>query len=74
MRFDPADMDIVLQGIEVCRRGLAADFEEAALQRKLNESEIDIGIVLNGRGREQACFFTCDLTEGYVVENSAYST
>jgi glutamate N-acetyltransferase / amino-acid N-acetyltransferase len=70
--FDPGDIDIQLQGTTVCRRGLAAEYDEAELKQKLDESKVDIRIVLAGRGKGEARFFTCDLTEGYIQINGSY--
>jgi glutamate N-acetyltransferase / amino-acid N-acetyltransferase len=70
--FDPSDVDIYLQELLVCRRGVAADFDEAELKRKLAQAEVHIRVVLNGRGKSQARFFTCDLTEEYVKINASY--
>jgi glutamate N-acetyltransferase/amino-acid N-acetyltransferase len=72
--FDPRDVDIFLQQMQVCRRGLAADFDESQLSAKLNDSEVHVRIVLNGRGKGKARFFTCDLTEGYIRINGSYRT
>ncbi len=72
--FDPRDVDVFLQQTEVCRRGLAADFDESELSAKLDEPEVHINIVLNGRGKGQARFFTCDFTEGYIRINGSYRT
>jgi glutamate N-acetyltransferase/amino-acid N-acetyltransferase len=72
--FDPSDVDIYLQELLVCRCGLAADFDEAELKRKLNVSHVHIRIVLNGRGKCRDRFFTCDLTEDYVKINASYRT
>jgi glutamate N-acetyltransferase / amino-acid N-acetyltransferase len=72
--FDSSDVDIYLQEVPVCRHGLAANFDEAELKRKLDEAEVHIRIVLNGRGKSQAHFFTCDLTEEYVKINASYRT
>ena len=72
--FDPAKIDIYLQSIHVCHAGLACDFAEQELKQKLDESEVRIRIVLNGRGKAQARFFTCDLTEGYIQINASYRT
>src|SRR5207249_2632789 len=67
VEFDPANVDIYLQHVLVCQRGVAAEFNEAELKRRLNEAEIEINIVLRGRrSKAEARFFTCDLTEGYV--------
>lgn len=72
--FDPSDVDIYLQDLLVCRRGLAADFDEGELKRKLDEPEVHIRVSLNGRGKSEARFFTCDLTEDYVKINASYRT
>ncbi len=72
--FNPADVDIFLQRTEVCRGGLAAEFDESHLKAKLDEAEVSIRVVLNGRGKAEARFFTCDLTEGYIQINGSYRT
>ncbi len=72
--FDPARVDIHFQGVCVCRRGLAARFSEAALQRRLDEPECLIRFVIRGRGRGETRFWTCDLTHGYIDINASYRT
>lgn len=72
--FDPGKIDIYLQGVLVCRGGLAADFDETTLKSKLDEPEVHIRLVLNGKGKGEARFFTCDLTEGYIQINGSYRT
>jgi glutamate N-acetyltransferase / amino-acid N-acetyltransferase len=72
--FDPSKVDIHLQRELVCKDGLAADFNEAAMKKKLDESEVRIRVTLNGSGKQQARFFTCDLTEGYIEINGSYRT
>jgi glutamate N-acetyltransferase / amino-acid N-acetyltransferase len=72
--FDPSDMDIDLQDVPVCRGGIAATFDEAALKRKLNQPEVRIRVALNGKGKAEARFFTCDLTEDYIKINASYRT
>lgn len=72
--FDPNRVDIFLQDVQVCRRGLAADFDESSLKQKLDESQISIRVLLKGRGKGEARFFTCDLTEGYIQINGSYRT
>ena len=74
VNFDPRKVDIFLQRVLVCKAGLAADFDEAELKQKLDEPEVHIRIVLNGSGKSQARFFTCDLTEGYIQINGSYRT
>jgi glutamate N-acetyltransferase / amino-acid N-acetyltransferase len=72
--FDPSEIDIYLQGTQVCRHGLAAEYHEPELKRRLDEPEVEIRIVLQGRGKAEARFFTCDLTEGYIQINGSYRT
>ncbi|MBI4875604.1 MAG: bifunctional glutamate N-acetyltransferase/amino-acid acetyltransferase ArgJ [Acidobacteria bacterium] len=72
--FDPAKVDISLQGIPVCRNGLAARFDEAALAQKLKASACRIRFLIQGPGRGEARFWTCDLTKGYIDINASYRT
>ena len=37
--FDPSKVDIHLQGVLVCQAGVAADFSESELKKKLDEKE-----------------------------------
>jgi glutamate N-acetyltransferase/amino-acid N-acetyltransferase len=67
-------VDIDLHGVPVCRAGLAADFSEADLKKKLDEKECLIQVVLHGRGTGNARFWTCDLTEKYIEINASYRT
>ncbi len=72
--FDPRRADIDMQGIAVCRGGVAADFSEDELKKKLDDAECSIQFTLRGRGRGQTRFWTCDLTEEYIRINASYRT
>ena len=72
--FDPAKADVFMQGITVCRGGVAAPFSEEQLKRKLDAAECEIRLVLRGKGKGSARFWTCDLTEGYIRINASYRT
>lgn len=72
--LDPSKVEIDLQGVPVCRAGLAADFSEPDLKKKLDETECLIRVVIQGRGRGAARFWTCDLTEKYIEINASYRT
>lgn len=74
VNFNSQNIDIHLQNVPVCHAGVAAQFDEAALRRKLEQREVQIQIALGGRGKAQARFFTCDLTEGYIQINGSYRT
>lgn len=72
--FDPAKTDIRLQQVLVCRGGLAADFDEPELKRKLDASECEIRVTIRGKGKGSSRFWTCDFTEGYIRINASYRT
>jgi glutamate N-acetyltransferase/amino-acid N-acetyltransferase len=72
--FDPADIDIRFQQTLVCRKGLAAEYDEPALKAKLDAPEVEIEILNRREGKGEARFFTCDLTEGYIQINGSYRT
>jgi glutamate N-acetyltransferase/amino-acid N-acetyltransferase len=82
--FDPLKTDIHLQGVLVCRGGLAAPFSEPELKKKLDAVECEIRVTVRGKGargkdaraqeKGSARFWTCDLTEGYIRINASYRT
>jgi len=72
--FNPGAVDIYLQGVLVCRRGLAAEFDEPALKRQLDARECHILFRIGGPGRGSSRFWTCDLTHGYIDINASYRT
>jgi len=72
--FDPAKADIFLQGVPVCRGGLAAPFDEPELKTRLDARDCEIRLVLRGKGKGAARFWTCDFTEGYIRINASYRT
>jgi glutamate N-acetyltransferase/amino-acid N-acetyltransferase len=72
--FDPRRTDIHMQGVAVCRAGLAAPFSEAELKAKLDAPDCEIRLAVRGKGKGRARFWTCDLTEGYIRINASYRT
>jgi glutamate N-acetyltransferase/amino-acid N-acetyltransferase len=72
--FDPSKTDIHLQGVLVCRGGLAAPFSEAELKQKLDAPDCEIRFTIRGKGKGTARFWTCDFTEGYIRINASYRT
>jgi glutamate N-acetyltransferase/amino-acid N-acetyltransferase len=72
--FDPARTDIHMQGVAVCKSGLAAPFSEQELKKKLDAPDCDIRVAVKGKGKGEARFWTCDLTEGYIRINASYRT
>lgn len=74
IKFDPSKADVYLQGMRVCKGGLAAKYSEEILTKKLDEPECTIRLVLNGSGKGSARMWTCDFTEGYIKINGSYRT
>ena len=72
--FDPRKVDILFQGMPVCKAGLAVDFDEAALIAKLKAPEVRIEFRMKGGGKAKTRFWTCDFTEGYIRINGSYRT
>jgi glutamate N-acetyltransferase / amino-acid N-acetyltransferase len=68
--FDPADLDVAMNGVWVCRKSTPA--EDPALV-DLTPREVSVTIDLKS-GAERATVWTNDLTHAYVHENSAYSS
>lgn len=72
--FDPSKTDISMQGVVVCRGGVAAPFSEPDLKAKLDAPDCEIRVTIRGKGRGAARFWTCDLTEDYIRINASYRT
>jgi len=72
--FDPSKVDIYIQRVPVCRSGVACEFDEAELKEKLHSSNCVIRFVIQGKGKGETSFYTCDLTEGYIRINASYRT
>lgn len=72
--IDPTKVAITLQGVPVCRKGVALDFNESSLGYAMGANrEVRVDVSL-GRGKKKAVFWTCDLTEGYIRINASYRT
>ena len=68
--FDPADLDVALNGVWVCRDSGPG---EPATSVSLEDRAVSVTIDLKS-GPETATVWTNDLTHAYVHENSAYSS
>jgi glutamate N-acetyltransferase / amino-acid N-acetyltransferase len=68
--FDPADLDVAMNGVWVCRASTPAD-DPAGVD--LSGREVTVTVDLKAGG-ERATIWTNDLTHAYVHENSAYSS
>ena len=69
-QFDPADLDVAMNGVWVCRQSTPAE-DPASVD--LTGREVSVTIDLKA-GDALATVWTNDLTHAYVHENSAYSS
>jgi glutamate N-acetyltransferase/amino-acid N-acetyltransferase len=69
-QFDPADLDVAMNGVWVCRGSGPAE-DPAGID--LSPRQVTVTIDLKS-GSERATVWTNDLTHAYVHENSAYSS
>ena len=68
--FEPDDLDVAINGVQVCRGGAAGDDRNLV---DLTGRHVSIAIDLHA-GDAAATIWTTDLSHAYVEENSAYST
>jgi glutamate N-acetyltransferase/amino-acid N-acetyltransferase len=68
--FEPDEIDVAINGVQVCRGGAAGDAREGV---DLTGRGVHILVDLN-TGDQAATIWTNDLSHAYVEENSAYST
>ena len=68
--FDPAELDVTVNGVMVCRDGGIGDSRDGV---DLGPRAVDLVVDLKA-GSETATIWTNDLTHAYVHENSAYSS
>jgi glutamate N-acetyltransferase/amino-acid N-acetyltransferase len=68
--FDPADLDVALNGVWVCRNSGPGESPDSI---DLEARAVSVTIDLKS-GTESGTIWTNDLTQAYVHENSAYSS
>ena len=73
VRFDPAQTEIHIAGITVCRHGIEVPFNERQAHLRMLAKFIPIRVDLRG-GRGAARVWTCDFTGEYVRINASYRT
>ncbi|MEG3594524.1 MAG: bifunctional glutamate N-acetyltransferase/amino-acid acetyltransferase ArgJ [Chloroflexota bacterium] len=73
IKINEAKIDIYINEIQIVHEGQTISFFKDAVVSAMNAPEVKFGISLN-MGDASATAWGCDLTEEYVVFNSAYST
>ncbi|KGM13014.1 bifunctional glutamate N-acetyltransferase/amino-acid acetyltransferase ArgJ [Cellulomonas bogoriensis] len=69
--FDPAQLDVSVNGVQVCRAGGRGEPRELVDMAAHRDVHIEVDL---HAGDASATVWTNDLTHAYVHENSAYST
>ena len=70
-KFDPNKIDVSVNNMALCRKGVDAGFDEAAAHRELDRKEILLHVDLHA-GRATARVWTCDFTRDYIDINASY--
>lgn len=70
-RFDPGRIDVSVNDLALCRKGIDAGFDEDAAHRELAQQEVLLRVDLHA-GSSTARVWTCDLTRGYIDINASY--
>jgi glutamate N-acetyltransferase/amino-acid N-acetyltransferase len=71
--IEESRIDMFINEIQIVHKGMAISFFKDAVVSAMGASEVQLGIDLN-LGEETATAWGCDLTEEYVIFNSAYTT
>jgi glutamate N-acetyltransferase/amino-acid N-acetyltransferase len=69
----PLEVDIAIEGIQVCARGARVPHDEAALKAAVQREEVEYEIGLPGEGAEVERYFS-DLGHEYITINADYTT
>ena len=69
----PLDVDIEIEGIEVCSQGSYVEHDAQALAEAVRRDEVEYEITLPGEGAETERFFS-DLGHEYITINADYTT
>ena len=69
----PLEVDVAIEGVQVCRRGSYAPHDPDALRAAVQGTEIEYEVGLPGEGAETERYFS-DLGHEYVSLNAEYTT
>ena len=71
--FDPNKVDVLVNDLCLCRKGVDAGFDEAAAHQEFDRKELTLRVDLHA-GRASARVWTCDFTQDYITINASYRT
>lgn len=70
--FAHDDLSIAINGVTLVSGGRAADYDQAAAKAAMKPADINVEISI-GSGPHEATAWGCDLTHGYIDENTTYT-
>jgi glutamate N-acetyltransferase/amino-acid N-acetyltransferase len=70
-KFDPGKIDVSVNSMALCRKGVDAGFDEATAHHELEQKELVLHVDLHA-GKAAARVWTCDFTRAYIDINSSY--
>jgi glutamate N-acetyltransferase/amino-acid N-acetyltransferase len=70
-KFDANKVDVSVNTMPLCRKGVDAGFDEAAAHKEFDQKEVLLHVDLHA-GRATARIWTCDFTRAYIDINSSY--
>ena len=70
--LDPASYDIYIGDVQVTKQGMATQYDQAAARATMAGNEVTISLDLH-LDEGQAIAWGCDLTHGYIDENTLYT-
>lgn len=70
--MDADHISISLGNVNIVRAGIATDYDQAAAKQAVSGDEVFVSADL-GAGASEATAWGCDLTHGYIEENTTYT-
>ena len=70
--MDADHISITLGDLNIVRGGVATDYDQAEAKRAVSGEEVRVSADL-GAGSYEATAWGCDLTHGYIDENTTYT-
>src|SRR6266702_233646 len=70
--LNQATYDIFIGNVQVMKKGQAAEYDQGAARQAMAGSEVTVAIDLH-LGNGKATAWGCDLTHGYIDENTLYT-
>ena len=71
--FEESNVDVFINDIHIVHQGMSISYLKDSVVSSMSDDEVRLRVRI-ASGGESGTAWGCDLTEAYVIENSAYST